>query len=56
MRSTVALFSLVALGLAGCGQTCEPQPKKKKSRCRSEAVQEQKALPTHAKAEKAPTE
>ena len=52
MRSTVALFSLVALGLAGCGPTCAPQ-KGKKKRCKSEVVQEQEAVPSPKKVEQA---
>lgn len=50
MRSTLAIFSLVAFGLAACGKPpCAP--KKKSNRCRSEAVQEANKMPEPAKAE-----
>jgi len=47
VRSTLAVFSLVAFGLAACGQPpCSP---KKGKRCRSEAVQEANTMPEPAK-------
>lgn len=49
MRSTLAIFSLVAFGLAACGKPPCP-PKKKGKRCRSEAVQEVNKMPEPAKA------
>lgn len=46
MRSTLAIMSLVAFGLAACGKPpCAP---KKGKRCRSEVVQETNKMPEPA--------
>lgn len=50
MRATLAIFSLVAFGLAACGKPPCP-PKKQGKRCRSEAVHEAPSVPEPAKTE-----